>query len=165
MLKPKLMSDRRTFLSAVAFGGAAFLAPGAFAEELERVPTPPQEEGPFYPDRLPLDTDNDLLIINDAITPAVGEITHLTGRILDAQGNPVRNAVVEIWEADNNGVYIHTQDKSAQEKQRDGNFQGFGRFLTGSSGEYYFRTIKPSEYGPRSAPHIHFRIRSGISNC
>ena len=40
-----------------------------------------QAEGPFYPDKLPLDTDNDLLIVNDVITPAVGEITHLSGRI------------------------------------------------------------------------------------
>lgn len=161
MRKPNFLSHRRAFLGALACGSAVLLRPGVFAEELEAVPTPPQEEGPFYPDRLPLDTDNDLLIINDAITPAVGEITHLTGRILDAQGHPVRNAVVEIWEADNNGVYIHTQDRSAKEKGRDGNFQGFGRFLTGSSGEYYFRTIKPSKYGPRAAPHIHFRIEKG----
>src|SRR6186713_3052946 len=88
---------RRTFLrrfgriAALAGAGSAFYSvPGAFAEELVR--TPKQTEGPFYPDHLPLDTDNDLLVINDAITPAVGEITHLGGRILDASGNPVRNA-------------------------------------------------------------------------
>src|SRR4029077_15443607 len=40
----------------------------------------------------------------------------------------------------------------------DANFQGFGRFLTGSNGEYYFRTIKPVTYPGRSAPHIHFMI-------
>ena len=51
-----------------------------FAEELSLVRTPRQTEGPFYPDQLPLDTDNDLLIINDSITPAVGEVTHLTGK-------------------------------------------------------------------------------------
>ncbi|HYV27675.1 MAG TPA: intradiol ring-cleavage dioxygenase, partial [Candidatus Eisenbacteria bacterium] len=58
-----------------------FSVPGAFAEELMR--TPRQTEGPFYPDKLPLDTDNDLILVNDSITPAVGEITHLSGRILD----------------------------------------------------------------------------------
>ena len=41
-------------------------------------------EGPYYPDKLPLDTDNDLIIIKDSTTPAVGEITHLTGRVLTA---------------------------------------------------------------------------------
>ena len=100
---------------------------GAFAEALAL--TPPQTEGPFYPNRLPLDTDNDLIIVNDGITPAVGEITHLTGKLLDANGKPIRNALVEIWQVDGNGVYLHTADRHAQ---RDANFQGFGRFLTGS---------------------------------
>src|SRR3954463_950377 len=101
-------SSRRAFLRRAAFASALFTVPGAFAEELVR--TPPQTEGPFYPDRLPLDTDNDLLIVNDNITPAVGEITHLSGRILDARGNPVRNALVEIWQVDARAVYLHTAD-------------------------------------------------------
>src|ERR687888_1861235 len=101
-----LFHNRRGFLRSLAFGAALFTVPGAFAEELVR--TPAQTEGPFYPDKLPLDTDNDLLIINDSITPAVGEVTHLSGRILDAKGDPVRNAVVEIWQVDHNGAYIHT---------------------------------------------------------
>src|SRR5712692_6299750 len=92
------LPSRRVFLSSVMLGAAAFTVRGAFAEELVR--TPRQTEGPFYPNKLPLDTDNDLLIINDSITPAVGEITHLSGRILDASGNPVRNALVEIWQCD-----------------------------------------------------------------
>ena len=66
--------------------------------------TPAQTEGPFYPDKLPLDTDNDLLILNDAVTPALGEITWLNGRILDSRGEPIRNAVVEIWQCDAKGV-------------------------------------------------------------
>ncbi len=133
---------------------SAWFAPGVFAEELVR--TPRQTEGPFYPDRLPLDTDNDLIIVNDAVNPGVGEITHLTGRILDASGSPLRNALVEIWQADANGVYLHTDSNNAS--KRDGNFQGFGRFLTGTSGEYYFRTIKPVTY-PGRTPHIHFKIK------
>src|SRR5213075_468041 len=132
-------SSRRAFLRRAAFASALFTVPGAFAEELVR--TPPQTEGPFYPDHLPLDTDNDLIIVNDGITPAVGEITHLSGRILDASGQAIRNALVEIWQVDNNGVYLHSRDTHAA---RDKNFQGFGRFLTGSTGEYYFRTIKPT---------------------
>ncbi len=151
-----LPHSRRIFLSTLTMGAAAFAARGAFAEELVR--TPRQTEGPFYPDKLPLDTDNDLLIINDAITPAVGEVTYLTGRILDAKGDPVRNALVEIWQVDNNGSYIHSRD--LQRGKHDSHFQGFGRFLTASSGEYYFRTIKPVLYTGRTR-HIHFKIRRG----
>jgi protocatechuate 3,4-dioxygenase beta subunit len=130
------------------------VAAGAFAQELVR--TPRQTEGPFYPTKLPLDVDNDLLIINDAITPAVGTITHIAGRVLDTSGTPIRNAVVEIWQVDNHGVYLHSG--SASHDKRDTNFQGFGRFLTGSTGEYRFRTIKPVPY-PGRTPHIHFKVK------
>jgi protocatechuate 3,4-dioxygenase beta subunit len=147
-------SSRRFFLGAWGLGAAAFAVPGVFADELVR--TPPQTEGPFYPDKLPLDTDNDLLIINDETTPAIGEVTHLGGRILDSRGNPLRNAVVEIWQVDGTGRYIHTGDD--HQSNRDRHFRGFGRFLTGSSGEYYFRTIKPVPY-PGRTPHIHFKIK------
>jgi protocatechuate 3,4-dioxygenase beta subunit len=142
---------RRRIIGAFA---ASLAVPGAFAEQLTL--TPRQTEGPFYPDKLPLDTDNDLLILNDALTPAVGQITHLGGRLLDAMGQPIRNATIEIWQVDGNGVYLHKGSDAAG--KRDTNFQGFGRFLTGSTGEYYFRTIKPVSY-PGRVPHIHFAIR------
>jgi protocatechuate 3,4-dioxygenase beta subunit len=145
---------RRAFLGNLAFTTALFAVPGLFAEQLVR--TPAQTEGPFYPDHLPLDTDNDLLIINDQTTPAVGEITWLSGRILDARGEPVCNALVEIWQCDNNGAYLHTG--SDNRNKRDKNFQGFGRFLTGSTGEYLFRTIKPVPY-PGRTPHIHYAVK------
>jgi protocatechuate 3,4-dioxygenase beta subunit len=151
--------SRRHFLTTgLALPAAYWLSPGAFAEELTR--TPKQTEGPFYPDKLPLDTDNDLILINDKLTPAVGEITHLMGKILDAKGNPLTGAVVEIWQCDGNGVYLHTGDSKGKQKEQDKNFQGFGRFLTGKSGEYYFRTIKPVPY-PGRTPHIHFKIKKG----
>jgi len=149
--------SRRLFLGSAAIGAAgaaAFFTPGVFADQLTQ--TPAQTEGPFYPDKLPLDTDNDLLIINDSITPAVGAVTHLSGRILDKRGDPIRNAVVEIWQVDNNAAYLHT--KSDNYVKRDRNFQGFGRFVTSSTGEYYFRTIKPVVYPGRLAPHIHFAV-------
>jgi protocatechuate 3,4-dioxygenase beta subunit len=149
---------RRRFVTSVALGVAAFSTPGVFADLLQ---TPPQTEGPFYPDKLPLDTDNDLLIINETISPAVGEITHLGGRILDSRGEPIRNALVEIWQCDANGVYLHSGDSRGKQDKQDKHFQGFGRFLTGSSGEYYFRTIKPVVYPQRPAPHIHFKVKKG----
>jgi len=153
---PIILPTRRLFLGTV--GAAFFTSRGLFADELVR--TPKQTEGPFYPNKLPLDTDNDLLVINDKITPAVGEVTHLTGRILDAKGTPIRNALVEIWQCDAKGVYIHTGDSDKKKAQQDQNFQGFGRFMTGSTGEYYFRTIKPVPYPGRS-PHIHYKIKRG----
>lgn len=146
--------DRRQFLTTLAAGAAYFTVPGLFAEELTR--TFPQVEGPFYPDKLPLDTDNDLIVLNDAATPALGEVTWLSGRILSAAGEPIRNAVVEIWQADNNGAYLHSG--TSNRDKRDSNFQGFGRFLTGSTGEYLFRTIKPVPY-PGRTPHIHYAVK------
>ena len=113
-----LYLPRRKFLTLAALGAGiggsawavkfanAMNTPGRFAEELMK--TPQMAEGPFYPDKLPLDTDNDLLVINDAITPAVGDITHLSGRVLNAAGKPINNAFVEIWQVDNTGAYIHS---------------------------------------------------------
>lgn len=100
------MFTRRQMVRNAAFSVAAFSTPGLFADQLTQTlaKTAHQTEGPFYPNKLPLDTDNDLLVINDSITPAVGEVTHLTGRILDLSGEPIRNATVEIWQADSNGV-------------------------------------------------------------
>jgi len=150
-------SARRRFLQQSSAAVALCTVPGLFAEELL---TPAMTEGPFYPDKLPLDTDNDLLILNDSITPAVGEITHLTGKIVSASGEPIRNAFVEIWQVDHLGSYLHKDGRA--EKGADSNFQGYGRFLTDSRGEYYFRTIKPVRYstggGGFRAPHIHVAV-------
>lgn len=146
---------RRRFLGGLALGAVAAGTNWANAAQA-LLQTPRQTEGPFYPDSLPPDTDNDLLIVNDARTPARGRVTHLSGRILDARGQPIRGAVVEIWQVDNNGVYLHSGSGNAA--RRDANFQGFGRFSTGASGEYYFRTIKPVPY-PGRTPHIHVAVK------
>lgn len=132
-----------------------FVQAGRFAEKLL---TPTQVQGPFYPDKLPLDTDNDLLIINDRITPSVGQITHLSGTVKDQKGNPVRGAMVEIWQCDGNGIYHHR--RGGDRTKLDTNFQSFGRFRTNLKGEYYFRTIKPVSY-PGRAPHVHFMVYAG----
>lgn len=147
---------RRRFLKSLTAGAAAFTASGLFAEELLR--TPRQTQGPFYPDRLPLDTDNDLIIVNDAATPALGEVTYLSGRVLDSHGTPLRNATVEIWQVDHKGVYLHSG--SSDRERRDAGFQGYGRFLTDGKGRYYFRTVKPVPY-PGRTPHIHVIVKRG----
>jgi protocatechuate 3,4-dioxygenase beta subunit len=151
-----MSSTRRQFIHGAALSAATLAAPGAFAQALATATT---TDGPYYPDRLPLDTDNDLLILNDGLTPAVGEITHLTGRLFAENGAPVRNAFIEIWQSDVNGSYIHTQGRN--DGKLDANFQGYGRFLTDSEGRYYFRTIKPTPYtlqGQFRAPHIHVAV-------
>ena len=149
-------TSRRAFARTVAAASAFYTVPGLFAEQLALTPT--VTEGPYYPDEMPLDTDNDLLIINDAATPSLGQVAHVTGKVMTTTGEPVRNATVEIWQVDANGVYIHSA--APGKDRRDSNFQGFGRFETGSSGEYRFRTIKPVPYsiGARRVPHIHYAV-------
>src|SRR6185503_5950857 len=145
--------DRRRFLRTLAAGSAAYTTPGLFADVLKQ--TVALGDGPFYPDKMPLDTDNDLILINESLDPSVGEITHLTGRMLSKSGEPIRNAFIEIWQTDVNGSYIHTRGHNTKV---DSHFQGYGRFLTDSRGQYYFRTIKPVEYvlqGTFRCPHIH----------
>jgi protocatechuate 3,4-dioxygenase beta subunit len=151
-----MISTRRQFVRGAALSAATFSAPGAFAQALATAVT---GDGPYYPDRLPLDTDNDLLILNDGLTPAVGEIAHFMGRLFAENGAPVRNAFIEIWQSDVNGSYIHSQGRN--DGKIDANFQGYGRFLTDAEGRYYFRTIKPVPYtlqGQFRAPHIHVAV-------
>ncbi|MBN1569695.1 MAG: intradiol ring-cleavage dioxygenase [Acidobacteria bacterium] len=150
---------RRAFLNLATLclaGCAASSVRDLWAGQLQ--PTPRQTEGPFYPDRMPPDTDNDLVFINDRSAAAAGTVAYLSGRVLDIRGEPVRNAVVEIWQCDNNGRYMHTGDNHPGLK--DVNFQGFGRFTTGPTGEYFFRTIKPVPY-PGRTPHIHLIVKLG----
>jgi len=157
MKRLALPQTRRRFLRGVGLAAGFFALPGAFAEELMRR-TPWVTQGPLYPDTLPLDSDNDFIIVSNSVTPAVGEITHLTGRLLGLQGEPIRNAIVEIWQVDSTATYLKERSRKPP-GSFDVNFQGFGRFETGSSGEYYFRTIKPVPYSGRPAPHIHLMVR------
>lgn len=161
MANPETILSRRNLLrGSIAFAAAlALFTPGAFADQLDA--TPPLTEGPFYPDHLPLDRDNDLIIVNNSLTPAIGEITQLSGRVLDASGEPVTNVVIEIWQCDANQVYLNSKDSLPKAAQQDKNFQGYGRFTIGSTGEYRFRTIKPVPYPGRPAGHIHFRVKKG----
>lgn len=144
---------RRLGAGMACLGFSGLWLPGAFAEQLTA--TVRQTEGPFYPDRLPLDRDNDLLIVDDSLTPADGIPVHLYGRILDLRGRPLRGALVEIWQVDSRGVYLHSG--SAGHQRRDSHFQGYGRFETGRNGDYYFRTLRPVPY-PGRTPHIHMAV-------
>ena len=122
---PHPIATRRGFLkSGLALSAAFWTTPGLFAEELAR--TPQLTEGPFYPDKLPLDKDNDLIIVGNSTTPALGEVTHLSGRILSQSGEPIRDATIEIWQVDAKGIYLNSRD-NGNGRNRDANFQGFRR--------------------------------------
>src|SRR6266481_2848076 len=100
--------QRRRFLNAMAVASAGWTLPGYLAEALTY--TPEVTQGPYYPlvNNIPLDKDNDLIYLNDSLTRATGIITYVTGRILDASGDPVGGALVELWDADNGGNYIYS---------------------------------------------------------
>ncbi len=148
--------DRRRFLKSMAIVSAGFTLPSYLAEALTL--TPQVTQGPYYPTaaNIPLDKDNDLLYLTDHLTAASGQITYVSGRVLDSSGKPIKNALLELWHADAAGQYIYSAN-SARNANADVNFQGFGQFLTGSTGEYQFRTIKAGLYQGRTR-HYHFGI-------
>ncbi|MBI1841650.1 MAG: hypothetical protein HYR88_12470 [Verrucomicrobia bacterium] len=148
--------DRRRFFRSMAIASAGFTLSGYLAEALTL--TPQATQGPYYPlaSNIPLDKDNDLVRLNDSLTLASGLITHVSGRVLDSGGNPIRGALVELWHADNGGNYIYSTN-SAKNPSADRNFAGFGQYLTGKGGGYRFRTIKAGLYTGRTR-HFHFGI-------
>jgi protocatechuate 3,4-dioxygenase beta subunit len=150
--------QRRGLLLAA---GAAFVASGgipllAWAQAAVRQPTPAQTEGPFYPVELPADHDADLLL-NGALRYTRGQPAWVEGTVNDLEGRPVRGAVVEIWQCDQQGHYHHPGDGNRADRA----FQGFGRVTVDGQGRYRFRTIRPVAYGGR-APHIHVKVRLAV---
>jgi len=146
--------DRRDFLAGASALTAGLTLPGAANAAF--TPTPRQPRGPFYPDILPADQDADLIRVAGHGEAAEGEVLHLIGRVLDQSGRPVPGALVEIWQCDARGRYIHSRD--AARGRGDPNFQGYGRTEAKEGGAYAFRTIRPVPYGSRT-PHIHFAVR------
>jgi protocatechuate 3,4-dioxygenase beta subunit len=111
---------------------------------------------------------------DDAIDPADADLTRqhageplgerivVTGRVLDTDGRPIRNALVEVWQANAAGRYHH--DVDVHDAPLDPNFSGAGRCLTDDDGRYRFTTIKPGAYPWRNhenawrPAHIHFSL-------
>ena len=92
----------------------------------------------------------------------IGERIIVTGRVLDSDGRPVRDTLVEIWQANAAGRYHHPVDQHPA--PLDPNFTGAGRCLTDADGRYRFVTVKPGAYPWRNHPnawrpaHIHFSV-------
>jgi protocatechuate 3,4-dioxygenase beta subunit len=119
--------------------------------------TPGQTEGPFYPVSFPADMDADLVRVKGQAAQAVGVVTHISGRVLNKQGEAMRGAQVEIWQCDANGIYNHPQQSGLT--RRDQAFQGYGRTQAATDGRYAFRTIRPVAY-PGRTPHIHVKVHA-----
>lgn len=92
----------------------------------------------------------------------LGERIIVTGRVIDENGDPLPNTLVEIWQCNSAGRYHH--DKDDHDAPLDPNFKGGGRVITNEQGEYRFTTIKPGAYPWRNHPnawrpaHIHFSV-------
>ena len=107
-------------------------------------------------------TDNNLLLNSTKNGTPLGERIVVSGQVLDQWGHPQRGALVEIWQANATGRYMHKADE--QDAPLDINFSGVGRCITDSDGKYRFYTIKPGAYPWKNHPnawrpsHIHFSI-------
>lgn len=118
--------------------------------------------GPVYGYDAVQPLDNDLTRNAVKTGEPLGERIIVTGRVLDETGTPVRNALVEVWQANAAGRYIHQVDR--HDAPLDPNFHGAGRMVTNERGEYRFTTIRPGAYPWRNHPnawrpaHIHFSI-------
>ena len=104
--------------------------------------------------------DNDLTRQHEG--EPLGERIVLTGRVLDGDGRPVRNSLIEVWQANAAGRYVHQGDRHPA--PLDPNFTGAGRCLTDSEGRYRFVTVKPGAYPWKNhdnawrPAHIHFSL-------
>jgi protocatechuate 3,4-dioxygenase alpha subunit len=118
--------------------------------------TPSQTVGPFFaygltPEQYgyPFQALAGSVLVDDEIS---GERIRITGRVLDGEGNPVPDAMLEIWQADAEGRYAHPADPRGSNLR----FTGFGRCGTGTDPEnrFTFDTIKPGALGDGQAPHV-----------
>jgi protocatechuate 3,4-dioxygenase beta subunit len=118
--------------------------------------------GPVYGTDSIQPLDNDLTRNAVKNGEPLGERIVVAGRVLDERGRPVPNALIEIWQANACGRYIHKNDQ--HDAPLDANFNGAGRVLTNAQGEYFFTSIKPGAYpwdnheNAWRPPHIHFSI-------
>lgn len=160
--------SRRGLVGGLGVGLVGFAAPAIIRAQDPPSFLPPtafQPEGPFYPyDDMPTDQDTDLVRVTGVGAQAQGQVTHMTGVVRDPFGGPMAGALVEIWQCDNTGRYIHRDDPNV-DRPRDTGFQGYGKTLTDARGGFRFRTIKPVAYvavlGAEEvwrAPHIHVAV-------
>ena len=159
------ISRRRVLGLAMAASGLA-LAGGpraVLAQGLKR--TPGEILGPFYPVLRSMEKRADLTTLPGKPGRAAGEVIYVVGRVVNVQGQPVKGARVELWQANTHGRYTHPSDTNPA--PLDPSFDGFGVQDTDADGRYRFKTIKPGAY-PASGnwmrpPHLHFEVTGQIN--
>lgn len=118
---------------------------------MSRQPTTSQTVGPFFSIGLTRMKHDDLVSAGTS-----GERVIIEGRVLDGDGKPVPDAIIEIWQANSHGKYAHPEDQ--QDKPVEPSFSGYGRIPTDDEGKFRFTTIKPGPVpdldGKLQAPHI-----------
>ena len=155
---PGLPPETRPRLDYPPYRGTVLRCPSKDLHEVD--PEAMERCGPVFghQDVDPLEAD---LTIQHSGDP-VGERIVVTGRVLEGDGRPVAGQLVEVWQANAAGRYIHQRDQHPA--PIDPNFTGTGRCLTGPDGSYRFTTIKPGPYPWRNhlnawrPAHIHFSL-------
>lgn len=163
---PLRRMTRRSLLHAAALsaGGVALGRMPALAQSPEAVrETPNVTLGPFYPLAKPDDQDVDLTVVRGQTGIAAGDVFVVSGFVRNRSGEPVRDATIEVWQANTYGRYAHPSDHNTAARL-DPHFQGYAVVRTDAEGRYRFRTIKPGAYPAfdgdwMRAPHIHFDVR------
>jgi protocatechuate 3,4-dioxygenase, beta subunit len=157
---------RRQALGMVVAAGGLVMSgavSSVFAQALKR--TPGEILGPFYPVLRSVDRATDLTTIPGRPGHAAGQVIYAMGRVLTVDGQPVKGARVELWQANTHGRYTHPSDKNPA--PLDPNFEGFAIQDTDAEGRYRFKTIKPGAYPANSnwirPPHLHFDVTGKIN--
>jgi len=142
---------------AASFGLSGWTSAARAETKLRR--TPEQILGPFYPlSEMPQTTD--LTRLPGRSGRADGQILNVIGKVLNRAGEPIRNARIEVWQANAKGRYTHPSDPNPA--PLDPNFAGSAVLIADTEGRYRFTTIKPAAYptGPDTMrpAHIHFQV-------
>lgn len=157
-----LQQTRRVFLKAGIFGGfIGWIAGTKAGNGLSRLfPTPAETEGPFYPITRQKDKDFDLTRVKGRDGAAKGKVIVIEGKVVAANGDPLEDASVEIWQANAAGRYFHPHDPNTA--PLDPNFQGWAIVPSGKDGSFRFRTVMPGSYPAAKdwirPPHIHYKV-------
>ena len=150
---------RELLMMSAVLAGSRVAGSAAFAGATALEPTPEQALGPFYPLK-ELPRTSDLTSAPGRSGRAHGQVINVMGRVLNLSGEPVRDAGIEIWQANSYGRYRDPRDTNAA--PLDPNFDGSARLVSDAEGRYRFKTIKPAAY--RAGPglirpsHIHFQV-------
>ena len=142
------------------YRSTATRTPGAAA--LDAAPGLSELTGPLFADEQRPSGILDIATDPETGRRAIGQLIEVSGHLLDEDGRPVRHSLIELWQANAAGRYVHAHDDNVA--PLDPNFSGIGRVFTDAEGRYAFRTIKPGAYavpGPGNwwrPPHIHFSL-------